>query len=130
MATKSKRKQVTKKTAVAAKQRPAWLKNNNVRDLSQVSVLPEAPDRKRIASQSEDPPRLISKAEGMNIVGLSFPTIWEWMRLGKFPRSRVCGARVKWIEAEVIAWVNSLPERKLKGDATPKTERPREEMVK
>jgi predicted DNA-binding transcriptional regulator AlpA len=59
---------------------------------------------------------LISKSEVVAIIGVSFPTIWQWMRLGKFPRSRVCGGRTVWIESAVTDWVNALPRRRLKGD--------------
>jgi predicted DNA-binding transcriptional regulator AlpA len=109
MVTKSKRK--------AKVAQPAWLKNSNVRDPSRASVLPDAsvlpPNR------SGGPlPRLVSKTEVMTMVGASYPTLWAWMRIGTFPRSRVVGGRAKWVEAEVLTWMNALPMRKLKGDAT------------
>lgn len=60
--------------------------------------------------------RLISKPEVCDRVGVTFPTIWKWMREGKFPRSRELGGKAAWIEAEVEAWIASLPERQYKGD--------------
>jgi hypothetical protein len=36
--------------------------------------------------------RLLSKPEVLSITGASFPTIWIWMRDGKFPRSRIGAA--------------------------------------
>jgi prophage regulatory protein len=60
--------------------------------------------------------RLISKPEVLDRVGVTFPTIWKWMREGKFPRSRELGGKVAWIESEVEAWIASLPVRRLKGD--------------
>ena len=62
--------------------------------------------------------RLISKPEVLDRVGVTFPTIWKWMRDGTFPRSRVLGGKVGWIEFEVEAWIASLPVRRLKGDKT------------
>jgi prophage regulatory protein len=58
--------------------------------------------------------RLISKPEVLDRVGVTFPTIWKWMREGKFPRSRELGGKTAWIEAEVEAWIAGLPERKYK----------------
>ncbi len=60
--------------------------------------------------------RLLSKPEVLDRVGVTFPTIWKWMREGTFPRSRELGGKVAWIEAEIEAWINALPVRRLKGD--------------
>ena len=60
--------------------------------------------------------RLISKPEVLDRVGVTYPTIWAWMREGRFPRSRELGGKVAWIEAEVEAWIAALPVRRLKGD--------------
>jgi predicted DNA-binding transcriptional regulator AlpA len=63
------------------------------------------------------PPRLIFKPEVLDRVGVTYPTIWTWMRDGKFPRSRVVGGKIAWIESEIDDWIGSLPVRRLKGDA-------------
>ena len=60
--------------------------------------------------------RLLSKVEVLDRVGVSYPTIWQWMRAGTFPRSRALGASTVWIAAEVEAWMAALPKRQLKGD--------------
>jgi predicted DNA-binding transcriptional regulator AlpA len=60
--------------------------------------------------------RLLSKVEVLDRVGVSYPTLWHWMRAGTFPRSRALGASTVWIAAEVEAWMASLPKRPLKGD--------------
>ncbi len=39
-------------------------------------------------------PKLISKPEVIDKVGVSYPTLWDWMRKGKFPRSRQLGGKV------------------------------------
>jgi predicted DNA-binding transcriptional regulator AlpA len=64
--------------------------------------------------------RLISKPEVLDRVGVSYPTLWSWMREGKFPRSRQLGGKAAWIEAEIEEWINALPVRRLKGDAVQK----------
>ena len=61
--------------------------------------------------------RLISKPEVLDRVGVTYPTLWGWMRAGKFPRSRELGGKAAWVEAEVEAWITALPVRRLKGDA-------------
>jgi prophage regulatory protein len=60
--------------------------------------------------------RLIYKAEVLDRVGLSYTTIWNWMRQGRFPRSRAVGGRSAWFEHEIDDWLKDLPARRLKGD--------------
>jgi predicted DNA-binding transcriptional regulator AlpA len=64
--------------------------------------------------------RLLSKREVLDITGVTFPTLWAWMRAGTFPRSRVAGGKSVWRSDEVDAWLAALPLRRLKGD-TPET---------
>ena len=63
-------------------------------------------------------PRLLDKAEVCAIAGATYPTIWKWMREGKFPRSRVAGGKSMWLSTEIEAWMAALPVRALKGDET------------
>ncbi len=60
--------------------------------------------------------RLIFRRELINTVGVSYVTVWSWMRAGTFPRGRDIGGRTAWIESEVAAWIASRPIRHLKGD--------------
>lgn len=62
------------------------------------------------------PVRLITKPELLDRIGVTYPTIWQWMRAGKFPRSRELGGKAAWIESEVDEWIAALPVRRLKGD--------------
>jgi predicted DNA-binding transcriptional regulator AlpA len=76
------------------------------------------PLRLKSASAMSPPEvRLLSKAEVLERVGRTFPTIWQWMRDGKFPRARDVNGRPAWIEREVNDWISNLPPRRLKGDA-------------
>jgi predicted DNA-binding transcriptional regulator AlpA len=61
-------------------------------------------------------PRLISKPEVLDRIGVSYVTIWSMMRSGTFPRCRVIGGKSAWIESEVNDWILSRPQRRLKGD--------------
>jgi predicted DNA-binding transcriptional regulator AlpA len=60
--------------------------------------------------------RLISKPELLERLGVSYPTVWYWMREGRFPRSRELGGKACWIESEVAEWIAALPKTRLKGD--------------
>lgn len=58
--------------------------------------------------------KLIFKAQVMDLIGMSFPTIWNWMRSGKFPPAREIGGKICWYEAEVVDWINSRPIKQYK----------------
>jgi prophage regulatory protein len=60
--------------------------------------------------------RLLSKREVLEIVSVSYPTLWSMMRAGTFPRSRVVGGKSMWLSSEIEAWLAALPVRQLKGD--------------
>jgi prophage regulatory protein len=62
--------------------------------------------------------RLLSRREVIDRVGVSYPTLWSWMRAGKFPRSRVVGGKVAWLESEIDRWIAELPIKPLKGDVS------------
>lgn len=66
--------------------------------------------------------RLLGKTEVLQIVGVSYPTLWAWMCAGKFPRARISGGgrannKSVWRSDEVERWLAKLPMRPLKGDA-------------
>jgi predicted DNA-binding transcriptional regulator AlpA len=106
--------------AAADKKRPQrpWLRDltRQLPPLTNES-LPPAPERTWAANLSQGPPRLVDKAEILTITRVSFPTVWQWMRDGKFPRSRVVGGKSMWLSTEIEDWMHALPVRKLKGDA-------------
>ena len=62
---------------------------------------------------------LMSRAEVLELVGLTYPAVWALMDRGEFPRSvRISKTTnsVRWHRAEVEAWVASLPRTRLKSD--------------
>jgi len=61
--------------------------------------------------------RLLSRQDVMDRVCVSYPTIWQWMRDGKFPRGREIGGKIAWVESEIDKWIADLPVKKLKGEA-------------
>jgi predicted DNA-binding transcriptional regulator AlpA len=68
--------------------------------------LPKTPKRRR----------LIDKATLLDRVPLSYATIWNMMRKGEFPRSKFVGERTFWLEHEIDAWIDGVPNRPLKSD--------------
>jgi|SRR5262249_9748750 len=60
--------------------------------------------------------RLLGKHEVIAIAGVTYPTIWLWMRDGTFPRSRIVGGKSMWLSGEIADWLAALPVRPLKGD--------------
>ena len=83
-------------------------------------LLPRNHDREHTHGARAPPPlveRLLSKYEVMTITGMSYPTLWAWMRDGRFPRSRIVGGKSMWLSTEIEEWLAGLPVRPLKGDA-------------
>ena len=65
--------------------------------------------------------RLLSKAEVVRIVGVTFPTLWSWMIADRFPRCVILQpdqrfSKIAWHEDEVKKWVEDRPLSFLKGD--------------
>jgi predicted DNA-binding transcriptional regulator AlpA len=58
--------------------------------------------------------RLLCKAEVVEKVGLSFPTLWSMMRKNRFPAARDLGGRPAWIASEIDSWITALPLREYK----------------
>jgi predicted DNA-binding transcriptional regulator AlpA len=59
-------------------------------------------------------PQLLTRQEVVALAGVTYPTIWLWMREGRFPRSRAVGGKSMWLASEIDAWVAALPVRSLK----------------
>ena len=65
--------------------------------------------------------RMLSREEVLEIVGVTYPTIWAWVRDKHFPAPRRLGftkhqqGRIGWLESEVQAWIMSLPKKYPKG---------------
>jgi predicted DNA-binding transcriptional regulator AlpA len=56
---------------------------------------------------------LLDKHEVLAVVGVSYPTLWFWMRgeRGTFPRPRIVGGKNKWLAADIADWLAALPPR-------------------
>jgi predicted DNA-binding transcriptional regulator AlpA len=73
--------------------------------------------RYEVTKTPERGERLLDKSQICKIANVTYPTVWAWMRQGKFPRARVVGGKSMWLTSEVDAWLAKLPVRPLKGDA-------------
>jgi prophage regulatory protein len=60
------------------------------------------------------PARLVFKPEVLERVGLTYATIWQWMREDRFPASREVGGKTAWLESEIDNWILTRPVRKYK----------------
>jgi predicted DNA-binding transcriptional regulator AlpA len=58
---------------------------------------------------------LLSKAELLSRVPVTFTSIWRMCQSGKFPRGRVIGNRTVWVKSEVDAWLADVANNKLRG---------------
>jgi predicted DNA-binding transcriptional regulator AlpA len=74
-------------------------------------ALPATPDPVIVGPHLLDRHLVCAKAQ------TSYPTLWEMMRRGLFPRGRIHGGKTKWLSTEVDQWMAALPIRRLKGDA-------------
>lgn len=59
-------------------------------------------------------PRFYARADILKVVPRSYPTIWQWMREGRFPLGRQMGDKTVWFADEVDDWLRDLPVRKYK----------------
>ena len=80
-----------------------------------------AADSTQRSDRKRAPPaiRLLDKVEIRQITGVSFTTIWKWMRAGHFPRCYAIGHGEKtksvWRSDDIDRWIDGLKVRKLKG---------------
>ena len=56
----------------------------------------------------------LSKQQVLKKIPITAPTLWAWVRQGKFPRPRAIFNKTVWIAAEVDAWMQARPHREYK----------------
>jgi predicted DNA-binding transcriptional regulator AlpA len=89
---------------------------------TQADIAKKAMAMKKAATQAVKLPakspsvRLLDKSDILAITGVTFPTVWSWMRTGTFPRSRIVGGKSMWLSTDIDKWLATLPVRPLKGD--------------
>jgi predicted DNA-binding transcriptional regulator AlpA len=67
-----------------------------------------------------EPVRFLSRDEVLEIIGVTYPCLWGWVRNGCFPAPRSLGmigkrGRIGWVQSEVDDWILSRPKRFPKG---------------
>ena len=89
------------------------------------TTLQEATDAPEIADKTatriavnhagQPPPnqRFIYKGELVEMIGVTFPTIWKWMQNpdNDFPQPIEIGGRVAWFESEILQWMATRTRR-------------------
>ena len=116
--------------AEAKKPQPVWLRKQV--PAAESDAPPATPEQVWAAHRSQGPPRpavaqvtavrqatqvrplLLGRHDVVAMAGVTYPTIWFWMRGGKFPRSRIVGGKSMWVASEIEAWIAALPVRPLK----------------
>ena len=86
-------------------------------DVTKTTSLPKRPATAQVTAARQATqvrPLLLGRHDVVAIVGCTYPTIWLWMREGKFPRSRIVGGKSMWLASEIEAWIAALPVRPLK----------------
>ena len=57
----------------------------------------------------------LSKAQVLQKIPVTAPTLWAWVRAGKFPRPRIISQnKTVWLQSEVHEWMQSRPLRNYK----------------
>jgi predicted DNA-binding transcriptional regulator AlpA len=56
----------------------------------------------------------LSKQQVLKKIPVTAPTLWAWVRQGKFPRPRAIFNKTVWVAAEVDAWMQARPHREYK----------------
>jgi predicted DNA-binding transcriptional regulator AlpA len=64
--------------------------------------------------QREQSGRLLTKAQVLARVCVTFPTLWKMMRERRFPQARFLLNKTVWLEHEVDDWMKALPVRQYK----------------
>jgi predicted DNA-binding transcriptional regulator AlpA len=81
-----------------------------------------APRRKKekpspsIVAERTGMPYLLDRHQVVALANVSYPVIWKRMQNGTFPRSHINGGKTVWLSDEILAWMRSLPIRRLKAD--------------
>lgn len=105
------RKTAAYKTANAAKKAPARAISGEITEDNLRAFLAA------FLQQQEEGPRVLLKSQVLERINVTFPTLWAWMRDGKFPRARQMGKQTVWLESDVNDWITALPLRDYLGDA-------------
>ena len=63
--------------------------------------------------QIDTPPnkRFVFRSELLERLSITYPTLWRWMRDGRFPTPQIIGGSNAWLESEVDHWMTSQPRR-------------------
>ena len=71
------------------------------------------------------PCRLLTRKQLLEIIPFSYPTIWELMRRGEFPKAlRIGQQKVAWREDEIREWIESRPRQELMAEDSDQGSKP------
>jgi predicted DNA-binding transcriptional regulator AlpA len=84
--------------------------SRSMRAVKAASRTTTAPSKAWTPPENIRPPTgVLTKKQVLKCAGdVSFPTLWKWMRAGKFPRARTVGdLKSVWLDSEVEAWMTA-----------------------
>ena len=61
-------------------------------------------------------PKMLTEQDVMNMTGLARGTLAYWRHAGQGPRSYKLGRRVRYDEADVLAWIQAQKTQTQRGD--------------
>ena len=68
-----------------------------------------------VASGSPPPlPQMMTKPQVLRALGVSYTTLWNYIRRGAFPRGTMIGMKVCWKTEAVSEWIEAQPKQQLK----------------
>jgi len=68
-------------------------------------------NNKPVDANPRGPPEALyfTKAQVLELVGKTWPCVWQWIREGKFPQPHMLGGRTIFLVDEIKAWFAALP---------------------
>jgi predicted DNA-binding transcriptional regulator AlpA len=82
--------------------------------VSKIEIAREAAQEQLGAQEPAAPERLLTRAEVLARIPITYPTLWQWTREGRFPPPRYYGSRTFWLASEIDGWIRDMPVRKFK----------------
>jgi predicted DNA-binding transcriptional regulator AlpA len=93
----------------------------NKKSAAPIKKKTDAPEPTTAPTPVDPTMRLLSRQEVLNLIPVSYPCLWLWVRDGIFPAPRALGPvgatknRVAWLESDVRAWIAAQPQRRPRG---------------
>jgi predicted DNA-binding transcriptional regulator AlpA len=105
-----------KKKPTAAEQARAAFDADPPPPVSDAALAQLIKQRPVVETQRPPPRRLIGRDEMLSLVPYTYPALIDLMKRGLFPRARLIGKKLGWLEEEYEQWRVNLPLQRWKGE--------------